>query len=259
VSEDRLGLNAARNRALQEAKHDLIAFADDDTIPDPEWLCALLRNFDDPPVGCVTGLTMPLELETEAQGWFEQLSPFGRGFQRRVFDKNRIHPMAAGRVGAGANMALRRSIFKQIGPFDEMLDGGTPTCSGGDTEMFSRILKAGYQIVYDPSALSWHHHREDWADLRRTIYGYGVGVYAFWTRGILMEREVGVVKLAWQWFGYQFRGLLRSLLRRPGSAPVDLLWAELRGCAAGPGAYLRSRRALRKKKERPCIIAQASV
>lgn len=246
VREDRPGLNVARNRALREARNEVVAFADDDAAPDHNWLRALLRNFDDPLVMCVTGLTMPLELETEAQEWFERHSPFGRGFRRIVHDNNTLTPAAAGRAGAGANMALRRSVINDIGPFDEALDAGTPTHSGGDNDYFARLLSAGYRIVYDPAALSWHRHRRTWEELRRALYGYGVGVYAAWTRSLLKEGDLGVIKIAWLWFrNQQFPSLVRALLRRPGSVPRDLIIAELRGCVAGPRAYFISHKRLR--------------
>lgn len=245
VREDRPGLNVARNRALREARHEIVAFIDDDAAPDPGWLRALLRNFGDPVVLCVTGLTMPLELETEAQEWSERHSPFGRGFRRLVYESTNFSPMAAGLVGAGVNMALRRSALKCVGPFDEALDAGTPTRSGGDTEMFSRILAAGYRIVYDPAALNWHRHRRTWEDLRQALYGYGVGVYAALARSLLVERELTAPRQAWAWFRHdQFPALVRSLLRRPRSTPLNLLLAELRGCAAGPWAYFTSRKRL---------------
>jgi GT2 family glycosyltransferase len=250
VREDQLGLNNARNRALQEARHEIVAFADDDTRPDPDWLRALVRNFGDPLVMCVTGLTMPLELETEAQEWFERYSPFGRGFNRIIFDSVKFPPAAAGRVGAGANMALRRRVLDLVGAFDGALDAGTPTCSGGDTEMFSRILATGYRIIYEPQALNWHRHRSTWSDLRKTIYGYGVGVYAAMTRSLLVRGDLNVLKVAGTWFlFYQLPTLGRSLLRLPGSTPIDLLFAELWGCAVGPRAYLSSCKRLHTGRE----------
>lgn len=249
VREDKPGLDVARNRALREARGEIVAFVDDDAVPDPGWLRALARNFDDPLTICVTGLTMPMELETQAQEWFERYCGFGRGFQRTVFSRDNVNPLAAGRVGAGANMAMRRSVAELVGPFDEALDAGTCTRSGGDTEMFSRILSAGYRIVYDPAALNWHRHRRSWEELRQTLYGYGSGAYALWARRLLFEGELTVPKLAWGWFwDTQLPALVRSFLKRPESVPFDLLAAELRGCAAGPWLYLRSRRQSRQRR-----------
>ncbi|MCA1627002.1 MAG: glycoside hydrolase family 2, partial [Acidobacteria bacterium] len=94
------------------------------------------------------------------------------------------------------NMALRRSAVEQVGFFDEALDAGTPARSGGDNEMFTRILLAGYRIVYEPAALNCHRHRRTWEELRAAIYGYGVGVYAAWTRSLLVEGELSALKVA---------------------------------------------------------------
>lgn len=241
--QDEGGLNAARNRALREARGDVVAFTDDDAVVDPGWLTALLRNFDDPRVLCTTGLTMPAQLDTEAQELFEAYSPFGRGFYRRVFDLERASPLAVGPVGAGANMALRRSVPALVGEFDEALDGGTPTRSGGDHEMYSRILAAGFQIVYEPAALSWHRHRRSMDELRETLRGYGTGVYAMWTRALVEGRELGVFKQAWAWLRYgQVPELARAITGRTRRLPLGLLAAEWRGCLAGPLAYFAARR-----------------
>jgi len=243
VREDRPGLNNARNRALRESSHEIIAFVDDDAAPDPGWLAALLQNFEDPLVYCVTGLTMPLELETDAQEMHERWSPFGRGYKRRVFDGVHVNPLAVGQVGAGANMAIRRRVLAELGPFDEALDAGTITRSGGDTEMFTRILINGFRIVYEPKALCWHRHRRTWKELRQMFYGHGVGVYAFLTRALFIQGELDSPKIAWDWFRYdQLPLLVRSLFGRPSSRPLDLILAELRGCLAGPWAYRTSRK-----------------
>jgi glycosyltransferase involved in cell wall biosynthesis len=245
VLEERRGLNVARNRALREASGDIVAFIDDDALVDPNWLRALLINFDHPLVLCVTGLTMPFELETEAQEMFERYSTFCRGFQRIVFNRHSLRPWAAGRAGAGVNMALRRSVLYKVGPFDEALDAGTTTQAGGETELFSRILKGGFRIVYDPSAINWHRHRKSREALRQTLYGYSVGIYAFWTRQLLFEGELYTLLAAWRWFWqHHLKNLARSILGHPGRMPLDLVLAEIHGCLAGPGAYLQSRKKL---------------
>lgn len=248
VRHDEGGLNAARNRGLREARHDIVAFTDDDAFVDPRWLRSLTRNFADPRVQCVTGLTLPAELETEAQECFERYTPFGRGYARRVFTSADRNPMAVGPIGAGANMAVRRTLVESVGEFDEALDGGTPTLSGGDHEMFSRILSAGFHIVYDPAALSWHRHRRSFRELRQTLRGYGTGVYAMWTRALLVGREVSVLKQAVAWLRHgQLPELARSLSPCRRRVPLGLLFAEFRGCLAGPRAYLASRRALERR------------
>ena len=243
VREDTPGLNAARNRALREATTDVVAFTDDDAAPEPAWLDALLRNFDHPLIAAVTGLTLPLELETPAQEWFERFTPFGRGYYRHVFDPLHCSPHSAGQVGAGANMAVRRSALEHVGPFDERLDAGTPTKSGGDHEMFARLLTHGYRIVYEPAAVSRHRHRRSWEELRATIQGYGTGVYAMWTGQVIERGDISVVRQAARWaLRVQMPALFRSLARRPGAPPLDLVVSELVGCARGPLAWRASRR-----------------
>jgi glycosyltransferase involved in cell wall biosynthesis len=243
IREPRLGLNVARNRALAEASTDLVAFTDDDAAPDPGWLPALMRNFADPRVFCVTGLTLPSELDTPAQELFEAHCPFARGFVRRVFDGRVDNPLAVAKVGAGANMAVRATLPDAIGPFDERLDAGTPTRSGGDHEMFTRILLAGRRIVYEPLAVSWHRHRRTMAELEDVIQGYGTGVYAMWTGLLLERRDLGVLRLAWQWFKHDHLPLLRSRSRWQSTEGRDLMRRlELRGCLHGPAAWFTARK-----------------
>jgi glycosyltransferase involved in cell wall biosynthesis len=239
VREDRRGLDAARNRALREARGDIVAFTDDDAAPEPEWLGALVANFADPSAVVVTGLTLPAVLETEAQELFEHHCTFVRGFRRRIFDGQRDNPLAVGPVGAGANMAIRKNVVCALDGFDERLDGGMPTRSGGDHDLFARVLMAGHRIVYDPAAVSWHRHRRTREELLDTIYGYGVGVYAMWTGFVIERREIGVARLAWQWFRHS---QLTALLRPSEPFARTVAWQELRGCLSGPRRWLNARR-----------------
>lgn len=252
IREDRPGASAARNRALLEANNEIVALTDDDAYPDPGWLRALLRNFGDPLVLCVTGLVLPFELETDAQRWFETYSPHGRGYTRHVYDGFYGDALAVHPIGVSASMALRRNILEEVGAFEEALSAGLPTHGGEDNELFSRILRSGYRIVYDPLATSRHRHRRTWPELRQTLFGYGVGVYAYWTHALVVEHELRVMWLAWAWLFYvQMPNLIRSLLRRPNCVPLDLLIVELLGCAVGPLAYIRSRRLVAKHKRVP--------
>jgi len=235
------GLDVARNRALREASHNIIAFTDDDAAPDQNWLRALLRNFTSPRVLCVTGLTMPLELETASQEQFQRLGGFGRGFKRMVYDGAHHNPLEGWEAGAGVNMALRRDALESIGFFDELLDVGTRVGGGGDTDMFRRILASGYCIVYDPEAWNGQKHRRQWHDLRRQLYGYESAAFAIWTKNFLFEGEFQALKQAWDWFWRELLVLRRAFWHRPGSTPIDLVLARFRGAVWGPWTYLYSR------------------
>lgn len=242
VREDRPGLDIARNRAMREADTEVVAFIDDDAIPDPLWLKSLLQNFSHPMVMAVTGITMPLELESEAQIQFETYAPFCKGFQRRRWNADINNPLATGQVGAGANMALRKCVTDHVGWFDEALDAGTATQSGGDHEMFARILCHGYEIIYEPAALNWHRHRRSWQELKQALYGYGSGVYAHWARMFFVDKEYSVAKLPVKWFFHsQLPRLIRSFLKRPNSVPSELLLTEMKGCIDGIPNYKKAK------------------
>ena len=108
--------------------------------------------------------------------------------------------------------------------------------------MFARILAGGYQIVYTPAAVNRHTHRRSQKELISAIYGYGVGTYAYWTQKLLEEGEWGVFWLALQWaFHDQIPNLIKSFLPFPDRLPIAIPLAEIRGCLAGPFAYLKSK------------------
>jgi glycosyltransferase involved in cell wall biosynthesis len=242
LREDRPGLNWARAAGARAAAGDVVAYTDDDVVVDPGWLARLLEPFADTRVAAVTGLTMPLEIETPAQWLFERYGGFARGFARRVFDPVEFPPAAAGQAGAGANVALRRALVVGMGLFDVELDAGTVTLTGGDTYAAYLLLAAGHHIAYAPDAVVWHRHRRDYAPLRRTLYGYSVGGFAFLTRCLVEHRDLGAARVALQWLRSDHLPMLARALRgRPGALPRDLAVAYARGVLVGPVAYLRSR------------------
>ena len=179
--EPNVGLNWARNRAVSEAHGDIVAFVDDDVLVDRAWAGKVAQAFaEDPDLMCVTGLVLPAELEHEAQLAFEEYGGFGKGF-RRTWYRAELgagvpragHLWGTGNCGTGANMAFRRSVFAVTGLFDPALDVGTLTGGCGDLEMFFRVLKHGWTLLYDPAAFVWHRHRRTLTELDDQIRGFG--------------------------------------------------------------------------------------
>ena len=246
VVEPRPGLDCARNAGIAATSAPLVAFTDDDAVPEPGWAEAHVRALGEPGIGGVAGPMLAMEVDTPAQRLFEQyLDLMAR---KRPRDQRRVYappfPAAAsGQVGAGANMAFRRSALAAVGPFDPAFDAGTPTESGGDTEMFGQLLDAGFTLVHEPAARVRHRHRRTRAELRRQLFGYGVGVYAYWTHRWLRRRDRDVPGFAAQTLGWHIgHRLWRAVLRRDGELPPDLVLAEIIGSLYGPIAYFRARR-----------------
>lgn len=257
VLEPQPGQSRARNRGLAHATGELVAFTDDDCVADPGWLSGLAREYADQRVMAVTGVVVPLELETPSQYLFEAQGGFRRGFKRRVLDGVRVEPAtSAGLAGAGANATFRRRVFDEIGPFCEWLGPGTPVRAADDNDIFCRILSAGYTIVYDPGLLVWHRHRRDPRGLRDVLFDYGVSSSAFAIRKLVSERDLAAARiLGWWWLHRLPRDLARALSRRPARLPLRCVLAEARGVVAGPWRLWRSRRSRRSTP--PLVLPEA--
>jgi glycosyltransferase involved in cell wall biosynthesis len=176
IYEGRPGLDIARNTGAALATGDIVAYTDDDVVLHPHWLECLVDAFDHPTILAVTGLVLPAELLTPAQWHFERHWSFGRGFHRidfdeKFFSRDKFHVAEVWKIGAGASMAFRKSVFQDIGRFDERLDVGAAGCSG-DSEFWYQVLRAGGVCRYEPSAVAFHYHRREWEGLRKQIRAY---------------------------------------------------------------------------------------
>ncbi|MEM8530330.1 MAG: glycosyltransferase [Chloroflexota bacterium] len=258
VREDLPGCDWARNRGLEDIRSEIVAFTDDDVRVDRHWLTEIVRPFESSPnVACVTGLTLPAELEAPPQLWFEQFGGFNKGFDRRVYDldqhrpDDRLFPYTAGKFGSSANMAMRASVLRRLSGFDPALGAGSLALAGGDIALYFRVITRGYQLVYEPNAIIHHFHRRDYAKLRRQIYNYGVGLTAFLTKTILEEpyRFIELVKKLPSGLLYALNPRSAKNAKKQGSYPQELTKLELQGMLYGPLAYLRSRKQVRKQMQ----------
>ena len=247
VVEPRQGLNWARTCGALAATSDLLLYTDDDVAVDAGWVGAMCKPFADPQVGAVTGLVLARELETPTQEAFEEYVGFSRGFRERRFTSGNTLPVAAGNVGAGASMALRKDLTTGLKLFESELDCGTATLSGGDSYAFYRLLKNGHAILYTPRAICWHRHRRTEPELLATLYGYSVGVYSMLIRCVADDKDCAAIRAAFGWFvGHHLRNAIRGLLWRPGAVPLRYTAAEIRGVLASLGAYRKAQRVERR-------------
>ena len=221
IRADRPGLSVARNAGVAATAAPLLAFTDDDCLPDERWTGALDSAFSDDSTGFVTGPALadrvtPLPVSV-TQGAVARR--FGAGDD----------PF---RCGTGANMAFRRTALDAEGPFDEVLGAGAPLLAGEDVDMFWRLLRAGWAGRFDPGVIVTH---QQWRSTGRAIrlgYGYGVGGGALAAKAIRQDGRSG-----WRMLGHRLGRdgvvqLARDTLKGFGSgAAMDVLL--LAGTAAG--------------------------
>ena len=164
------GVSRGRNRGARAARHELLAFTDDDCVPAPDWIGALVRGFEEGVDG-VTGRVLPLPGEGVAVS-------SRTSTERRTFTGPRQTPWD---IGTGGNLALRRSAFEAVGGFDEALGPGTQARAAEDVDLLYRLANAGYTILYEPAAVVYHELKSRRARVGGR-YGYGLGLGAFLAR-----------------------------------------------------------------------------
>ncbi|GAA2748162.1 glycosyltransferase family A protein [Kitasatospora cinereorecta] len=249
------GASRARNRGLAAAHGEICAFTDDDTVADPGWIGAVVEAFQaDRRVGCVTGLMLPAELDTEAQAIVETyggptrgFAPFSASLRERLDDP--LLRFSVGRFGAGANMAFRTDVLRRIGGFDERTGPGTPTRGGEDLLAFLRVLTAGHTVTYHPDGLIWHRHRRTMAALETQVFGFGTGYGACLAAAVSQQPSLlaSLLRLLpyglWRWAAARRRhsNTARSnlsIIRQESLRRLSRL--EARGLVYGPFCYALS-------------------
>jgi cellulose synthase/poly-beta-1,6-N-acetylglucosamine synthase-like glycosyltransferase len=151
VRFDEPNICAARNIGINHSAGSIVAFCDDDAIPEPEWLSRLVPAFDDMDVGIAGGFVRGrngisfqwMGIETDQFGMdypLEIISPVTRGLKNGRMLKVQ-----------GTNCAFRKQAVVNLGGFDEgfafYLD---------ETDLSWRMTKAGWKTKVIPNAQVQH-------------------------------------------------------------------------------------------------------
>lgn len=235
--EPRKGLDIARNTGAYYATKNIVAYTDDDVVIHKDWIKALKNSFSNPLTMAVTGLVLPVSLETKTQYIFEKYWGFNRGYQPIEFDHGYFlsklpYGVPVWDIGAGANMAFRKEVFDLIGLFDERLDVGAAGCSG-DSEYWYRILAEGWNCFYNPAAIVFHQHRDKEEDLSNQLFHYMRGQVA----SLLIQNEKyqhkGNLKRLFRGLPEYYYHRIKNRLLKGNSEDFATIFTEIKGCISG--------------------------
>jgi glycosyltransferase involved in cell wall biosynthesis len=141
------GIVPARNRGIREAQGRWIAFFDDDQLADSRWLAELRRGTTLKKCRIVGG-SVHLKF---LQPCTRHLDPTVRMLLGEAkYDKQPV--LYGGQLTPGCgNLMIERGVFDQVGAFRRTVSG-----RGEDTDLFSRIERAGIAGWYLPLAIVHH-------------------------------------------------------------------------------------------------------
>lgn len=186
ISSNTKGADTARNIGIQAGESPIVAFIDDDCRVETNWIETLLHEYQTyPEISSIFGRVIPVEApktyankaEVSKIRRLHQVLPMAKKDEpdHLVYsNKNRFNLG----FGHGANMSFRRSIFAEVGLFDECLGGGAPLKSWEERDMGYRIFCNGDRILYSPDLVVYHEHWRAWPDVRKAFVGYAIGTGA---------------------------------------------------------------------------------
>jgi len=161
ISQANAGPAAARNRGAREAKGRILLFTDDDCVPLPNWLGAMLAPFNDPDMVGAKGAYLT-----------RQKSLTSRFVQIEYEDKYRL---MAGLDSIDFvdtySAAFLRDRFLEMNGYDTSF----PVACAEDVELSYRMSARGWKMKFVPGAIVYHTHPDRfWLYLKKKYK------FAFW-------------------------------------------------------------------------------
>ena len=159
VQQPASGLSAARNRGAAEATGEILAYTDDDCIPDEDWLVRLASAYDDDQWVAAGGPNIPPTPRNRTEAIVS--SAPGAPTHVLLSDEEAEHL-------PGCNFSVRKTALLAIDGFRDEF-----TTAGDDVDICWRLRAAGGRLRFVASAMVWHHRRFTVCAYLRQQSGYG--------------------------------------------------------------------------------------
>lgn len=153
---DEANLSRARNLGVMSAHGPIIAFIDDDAVPEPDWLIRLLVGFKNKKTGLAGGSVLGRN-GISLQWGARRVDGFGHEAALNLkgaeyFSANTTNPIKL----QGTNFAVKKTLWAQLGGFDERFDYYLD-----ETDFIFRANQNGAQTYFDPDAVVQHGFAEN--------------------------------------------------------------------------------------------------
>lgn len=178
VREDRVGLSIARNVGVAHSRASIVAFTDDDAVPDPHWVERIAARFDTlgDEVAVLGGEVQPI-WEAPRPDWLtnELLRPLSAGLLWSPTPRT----LRGNEWLVEVNIAYRKARLLEFGGFDETLGRSGESLLSGEGCINQLMTRAGLHAYYDPNILVGHHipaERLTRSWFRRRFFWQGVSM-----------------------------------------------------------------------------------
>jgi GT2 family glycosyltransferase len=165
LSQCHAGPASARNRGARTARFDVLAFADDDCQPHPNWITELTRALGENPRSMVGGHTVNALTD----------NAYSRASQALVTYITAYYMQTGSPFLASNNIAMSRATFEELGGFDTTFG----LAGGEDRDFCARCLEHGIELRFVPEAIIEHHHELSLGRFWRQHHRYGRGAFQF--------------------------------------------------------------------------------
>jgi cellulose synthase/poly-beta-1,6-N-acetylglucosamine synthase-like glycosyltransferase/peptidoglycan/xylan/chitin deacetylase (PgdA/CDA1 family) len=193
ISQPNAGKAAALNTGAARARHDVLVFADGDTVFEPETIPMLVARLRDPWVGAVAG-NVKVANRGGLLGLIQHCEyVLATSLDRRMYDVLDCMVTVPGAIGA-----FRRSALAEVG-------GVHVDTLAEDTDLTVAIGLAGWRVRYAPRARAWTEApatiRQLWSQRHRWCYGM---LQVLWKYRSTVVAPRGKRALAWIGLPYLF-------------------------------------------------------
>ncbi|HTK65038.1 MAG TPA: bifunctional polysaccharide deacetylase/glycosyltransferase family 2 protein [Pseudonocardia sp.] len=158
------GKSTALNTGIALASYDVIVMMDGDTVFEPSTISELVAPFADPGVGAVAGNARVGDRGRLISKWQHIEYVIGFNIDRRAQDRWRAITTVPGAVGAFRAQALAEA------------GGVSSDTLAEDTDLTIAIGRAGWRVVYQPTARAWTEAPATFGQLWRQRYRWSYGI-----------------------------------------------------------------------------------